>query len=201
MTHEAPSPEAAAAPATTGHRIVVPDRLAHIVLRTAAKRPLMDWYRTVLGALIVFENDFIGFLTYDSEHHRVAVIEMPDLAASTVPSAGLHHVAFTYGSLRDLLDTYRRLKAAGIAPAHAINHGPTTSMYYRDPDGNSVELQIDNFASADEAAAWFQSGDFAINPIGVDFDPEDLVARFVAGVPEETLKQRPDIGPRGLPSR
>lgn len=182
-------------------QIVVPSRLAHIVLQTAAKRPLMDWYKEVLGARIVFENDFIGFLTYDDEHHRVAVIQMPGLDRPAQPVVGLAHFAFTYGSLRDLLDTYRRLKAVGITPAHSINHGPTTSMYYRDPDGNSVELQIDNFASADEAAAWFQSDEFATNPIGVDLDPDDLLDKFLRGVPEATLTKRPDIGPRGLPVR
>jgi len=31
-----------------------------------------------------------------------------------------------------------------------VNHRPTTSMYYRDPDGNRVELQIDNFPTAKE---------------------------------------------------
>ncbi len=181
--------------------VIVPDRLAHIVLRTPDKRPLMDWYRDVLGARIVFENDFIGFLTYDSEHHRVAVIQMPGLTRAAPQAAGLHHVAFTYRSLGDLLDTYCRLKTAGITPAHAINHGPTTSLYYQDPDGNSVELQIDNFPSAAEAAAWFESEAFAVNPIGVDFDPDDLLARFQAGAPLTELTKRPDIGPRGLPAR
>lgn len=188
-------------PTKPSERIAVPDRLAHIVLRTGAKRTLMDWYATVLGAHVVFENAFIGFLTYDEEHHRIAVIEEPNLSASAQPTAGLHHVAFTYLNLQDLLQTYSRLKAVGIRPAHAINHGPTTSLYYRDPDGNSVELQIDNFASAAEAAAWFASDAFAINPIGVDFDPEDLLARFQAGVPLSDLTRRPEIGPRGLPVR
>ncbi len=188
-------------PMKPSERIAVPDRLAHIVLRTGTKRTLMDWYATVLGAHVVFENAFIGFLTYDEEHHRIAVIEEPNLATSAQPTVGLHHVAFTYLNLQDLLQTYSRLKTVGIRPAHAINHGPTTSLYYRDPDGNSVELQIDNFASAAEAAAWFASDAFAINPIGVDFDPEDLLARFQAGVPLSELTRRPEIGPRGLPAR
>ena len=178
-----------------------PRKLAHIVLRTSHKRPLMAWYRDVLGARIVFENDFIGFLTYDDEHHRVAVIEMPGLSPVDRMTAGLHHVAFTYGGLQDLLDTYCRLKAIGITPDHSINHGPTTSMYYRDPDGNSVELQVDNFATAEEGTAYLSSDAFAANPIGVDFDPEDLLAKFTSGVSVTELTKRPDIGPRGLPSR
>lgn len=178
-----------------------PAKLAHLVFKTRDKRRLMDWYATVLAARNVFENDFIGFLTYDDEHHRVAVIEDASLAPPDPRACGLHHAAFTYEDLPSLLQTYRRLRAAGIAPAHAINHGPTTSIYYADPDGNRVELQIDNFADPGEAAAWFASGAFAENPIGVDFDPEVLCARMAAGESLASLTRRPDIGPRGLPKR
>ena len=182
-------------------RKVVPTKLAHIVLRTAAKQPLLEWYREVLEGEIVFDNAFIGFLTYDDEHHRVAVIQMPDLVRPDRPAPGLHHIAFTYASLADLLHTYERLKAVGVKPAYCINHGPTTSMYYEDPDGNRVELQIDNFPTAEEATTWIRSDEFAENPIGVDFDPDQLVARYRQGVPEAELKKRPGIGPRGLPAR
>ena len=48
-------------------------------------------------------------------------------------------------------------------------------MYYRDPDGNRVELQIDNFATAEEGQAWMLSPAFAQNPIGVEYDPDELV--------------------------
>jgi hypothetical protein len=100
-------------------------------------------------------------------------------------------VAFTYASLADLVDTYERLKELGIRPYWSINHGPTTSCYYRDPDGNQVELQIDNFESTDALNAWFRSGAFADNPIGVEFDPDDLIARYRAGTPQEELVRRP----------
>jgi len=65
-------------------------------------------------------------------------------------------------------------------------------MYYRDPDSNQVELQVDNFPTVDELHAWFRSGAFAQNPIGVTFDADELVRKFKAGVPVETLVQRPD---------
>ena len=45
----------------------------------------------------------------------------------------------------ELLDTYQRLKSDGIVPHGCLDHGMTTSFYYVDPDGNSVELQCDNF--------------------------------------------------------
>ena len=79
------------------------------------------------------------------------------------------------------------LKATGIEPHWCINHGPTTSLYYRDPDGNQIELQIDNFTTQADLDAFFSSGAFAENPIGVEFDPEALLARFERGDPVEEL--------------
>jgi catechol-2,3-dioxygenase len=183
-------------------RRIAPDRLAHIVLRTTDKRKLLDWYCQVLNAHVVFENEFVGFLTYDDEHHRIAAIQIPGLTRDAdKPAVGLHHVAFTYLTFDDLLSTYERLRDVGIPPSHCVNHGPTTSMYYKDPDGNFVELQIDNFPTSAEADAWIKTPEFAENPIGVDFDPEDLLAKYRSGVSEAELKKRPNIGPRGLPSR
>ena len=76
-----------------------------------------------------------------------------------------------------------------------INHGLTLSMYYRDPDGNKVELQIDNFATVEELKGFFGSHDFSKNPIGVSFDPDELARQFHAGVPESELKRyRPENG-------
>jgi catechol-2,3-dioxygenase len=54
---------------------------------------------------------------------------------------GLEHIAATYGSLGELLATYRRLATHRIEPYWSINHGPTISLYYKDPDGNRLELQ------------------------------------------------------------
>jgi hypothetical protein len=51
-----------------------PIKLSHIVLQTNKPRELREWYCTVLGAEIVHENDFISFISYDDEHHRVAFL-------------------------------------------------------------------------------------------------------------------------------
>jgi hypothetical protein len=63
-------------------------------------------------------------------------------------------------------------------------------MYYRDPDGNRVELQIDNFATAKEGQDWMLSLAFDRNPIGVEYDPDKLVERFRAVVPAAELVVR-----------
>ena len=105
-------------------------------------------------------------------------------------AAGTDHVAFTHADLGDLLYTYVRLERANIEPYWCINHGPTTSLYYRDPDGNGVELQHDNFPTKEALNTWMRSDAFAKNPIGVAFDPEKLIARYENGDPvEELVKQ------------
>jgi catechol 2,3-dioxygenase-like lactoylglutathione lyase family enzyme len=172
---------------------IAPAKFAHVVLKTANYEAMIEWYATVLHARVAFRNDFIAFLTYDDEHHRVAVINTPGSPAPDPAATGVHHIAFTYASLGDLLSTYRRLKESGIEPVRCINHGPTTSMYYRDPDGLRVELQIDNFATAEEAHAYLAGPDFAQNPIGVIYDPEQLIRDYEAGLALDDLVRRPPL--------
>ena len=60
---------------------VVPDRLAHVVLRTQQFEALLTWWANVLQADIAFKNAFIGFLAFDDEHHRVAIVHPADVGA------------------------------------------------------------------------------------------------------------------------
>ena len=178
--------------------VISPARLAHVVLRSSQFSTMVDWYKTVLCAKTEFSDGNLAFLSYDEEHHRIAVLNIPGLQRQPDGFAGVHHVAFTYASLSDLVATYERLEAVGIRPVTCINHGPTTSMYYADPDGNQIELQVDNYDTVEEAGQFFYSAAFAKNPIGVDFEPADLARRFHAGEDEASIKKRPDGGARGL---
>lgn len=174
-------------PANVGQKPITPAKFAHAVLRTTRFREMIDWYRTVLGAKVMYENQVLAFMTYDDEHHRLAIAAFPGVVERAPRSAGLDHLAYTYAGIGDLVATYERLKAAGITPIVTINHGITTSMYYRDPDGNKVELQIDNYDNAEAMHAFFRTDAFAKNPIGVDFDPDDLARRYHAGATQAEL--------------
>lgn len=159
-----------------------PIALAHVVLRTTpANYPKMvSFYMTVLSATPVYQNESMAFLRYDDEHHRIAIIQTPAIhpAPEKEMIAGLDHIAFTFATLTSLAQTYTSLKTTTepILPVWCVNHGPTTSMYYRDPNGTRVELQVDNFDTADEADAFMRSAAFAKNPIGTDFEPEEWAA-------------------------
>lgn len=95
---------------------IAPAKLAHVVLKSANKDRLVDFYKTLLEAEVTFGDRNAAFLIYDEEHHRIAVIGMPGLGRNSRRSAGVDHIDFTYASLDDLLATYERLKAAGSRP-------------------------------------------------------------------------------------
>jgi catechol-2,3-dioxygenase len=172
-----------------------PAKLAHVVLRTDENfEEVANWYRGLLNAKFVHKDQMSAFMTYDDEHHRVAVIRAPGLKERPFGVVGLEHFAFTFANLEDLLLTYERLKGEGIVPVITINHGATTSIYYHDPDRNRVELQVDNFADWGEFAEFIQSGAMKENPIGVKFDPDQMLADLRAGVPAAEL-QAYKLGP------
>lgn len=168
---------------------VSPRKLAHVVLRTKSNFDAMvKWYCAVLGAKIAFDAGPLVFLSYDDEHHRIAIAASADLAERPRRCTGLDHIAFTYEDIEALLATYARLKQAGILPFCCVNHGPTTSLYYYDPDQNRIELQVDNFADMTEATTLMQE-QFSINPVGEEFDPEEMLARLRSGVdPDELIR-------------
>lgn len=164
-----------------------PAFFAHFVIRTSKYREMIEWYRTVLGAGLVFSNDTLTFLTYDEEHHRLAILNVPGLEPVEDKHACVDHVAYSYASLGDLLDNYERLKRYDMMPCYSINHGPTTSLYYTDPDGTKVEFQVDNFTGPGEASAFFKTDAFAANPMGVGIDLDLMVQRFRSGVDASEL--------------
>jgi hypothetical protein len=61
-------------------------------------------------------------------------------------------------------------------------------MYYQDPDRNQVELLVDNFATAADGQAYMRRRSTADkNPVGIVYDPEELVERVHAGLRVEEL--------------
>ena len=186
--------------ASAGQKVISPSTLAHVVLRTGNFQTMIEFYTTFLGGRVTYGNSFVSFITYDSEHHRIAILNVPGTGPKQPTSSGLEHIAFTFPTIRSLLLAYRQRKGLGITPVWSVNHGPTTSIYYKDPDGNMLETQVDNFDTIDEANAFMSSPQFAENPIGTDIDVEDMIQKLEEGQDEAPLKMRVEIGPRELPS-
>jgi catechol-2,3-dioxygenase len=166
-------------------------KFAHVVLQTSKLEEMRDWYCALLEGHVVYEGHGLSFVTFDDEHHRIAFMSPPvPLEAKSPAAAGMHHVAYTFAKLDDLLDRCTDLKARGIEPLAPVQHGVTTSIYYRDPDGNFVEMQVDNFPDADEATAYMTGPEFEDDPVGVCFEPEKMIDARRAGVSVDELTTR-----------
>jgi catechol-2,3-dioxygenase len=170
--------------------VISPYKVSHYGVRTTRIPVLRDWYITVLGLAVVFESDDLCLLTFDNEHHRLSLLHADAAHVPQTETNGIEHGALTYASLSDLISTYERLKKLDIKPYSCVNHGPTTSIYYSDPDGNHVELLVENFPNIEALKAWFVTGEHERHPHGVPFDPDKLATKFHTGVPvTELLKQ------------
>ena len=93
----------------------------------------------------------------------------------------LHHLQLGDESPRVIARRYLELKARGIVPFRAMDHGPTLSFYYRDPDENVVEIAAPNHEEVAQFLSALETPEFARNPSGCSVDPEAIVLSLVEG--------------------
>lgn len=175
-----------------------PAYISHYGIRAQRFRDMIQWYKTVFRAKIQHENEFLAFMTFDEEHHRLVIFEDAATVAKPENAAGVDHVGYGLASFGDFVLTYERLKAEGIIPFLTLNHRFTTSLYYHDPDGNEVELSVDNFSTKEECDAFVRSErmmEIGRPPFGYTFDADELSSLYHQGVSAETLARI------GLPDR
>jgi catechol 2,3-dioxygenase len=168
-------------------------RLHHVNLKTTRLDEMIEWYGLVVGMKPNHRFEGGAWLSNDEANHRLALLSPSGLEddPDKLEHAGIHHTAFEYASLEDLLATYERLRRVEILPHACLDHGMTTSFYYVDPDGNSVELQSDNFGDWTESTEFVRSSDeFDANPIGVTIDPGQMVAAWREGCDAQELHRR-----------
>lgn len=171
--------------------------LHHVNLKTTRLHEMIRWYGLTIGLKPIHVAEVGAWLSNDAANHRLALLCVPGLAEDPdkLRHTGLHHIAFEYGSMDGLLDSYVRLKGAGVLPHACLDHGMTMSFYYVDPDGNSLELQADEFQDwAESKSFMLNAPQFAADPIGASVDPDQLVAARDAGASPAELHERAYAG-------
>ena len=177
-----------------------PLKISETILKTGRLPDMKRWYTTVLGVEPFFEHapppgttplDLGGqtrasdlrmcFFRLSLDHPYVQTIglfEEPGTALDPARGApGLHHMQLMTADLNLLCDTFERLRAHGLSPHRSADHGPMTSFYYRDPDGNNVEITAQNQPTLEAMLAFMTSDAFRANPSGREIaDPEAFVA-------------------------
>mgnify|MGYP003352948251 CR=1 FL=1 len=119
---------------------------SHIGLHCVDLPRMVDFYTRVLGFTEtdrgVARGFDIVFTSWDaSDHHQMV------LAAGRPGLAGFNHInqiSFRVPRFEDIQAVWRRVKdEPGVHDIRGTNHGNAFSMYFRDPEGNRIELFMD----------------------------------------------------------
>ena len=166
--------------------------ISHYGIRTRRISEMINWYKTFFNATVQHGDENLAFMTFDEEHHRLVIWTDEAAEEKKENIAGVDHIGIGLPNFGELVENYERLKAAGIMPFMPVNHRFTTSLYYKDPDGNEVELSVDNFPSKEACGEFVKSEQMKAilqPPFGDIFDPEELAMRYHQGATEEELAQ------------
>ncbi|MBK8742772.1 MAG: VOC family protein [Betaproteobacteria bacterium] len=169
-------------------------RIGEIVLRTPRYVEMKAWYRKMLGIDPFVEHvrdeangvnppfAQMCFFQLFFEHpyqEMLVLFDIPGTLDRTTGDSGLHHMQLRNASPAVLCERYRRLRRDGIMPHRAMDHGPSTSFYYRDPDQNVVEIAASNFRTSEQVLASFGTESYSRNPAGSVVDPEEYSRRHL----------------------
>lgn len=172
-----------------------PPQFSEVIFKTSRFAAMKDWYETVTDVKAFFVRDDamqpnwtgalnIAFIRIFSDHPYTQVLGIFEVSAvSGKAEPGLHHIQLRHAGLDHLFSRYEALRALGITPMRSFNHGPGTSFYHHDPDGNTMELSSANFVNEADYLAYFRSASFAKNISGIEIDAAAYVAKFRAGTP------------------
>ena len=123
-----------------------PKYLGHVNIFVRNVEASQKWYTDVLG---LHTYDLMpgraAFLSADlNQSHEVALIQVGDDAPGQAKGqVGLNHMAWMMHSLDDLKEIYQRLKEKQVKIDHVSDHGISVGIYFRDPDGNGLEVSYE----------------------------------------------------------
>lgn len=138
--------------------------LGHVVLYVRELERSGAFYREVVGLrrLGRIFNGRAEVFSGGRTHHELLLIEVGDAPGPLQGRRlGLYHTGWKVGErLDDLREARRRVEAFGAAIDGLADHTVSRSLYVRDPDGNEVELYVD-----DPDYDWSENSDWLEAPI------------------------------------
>lgn len=119
--------------------------LGHVVIKVRNQQRAEAFYNRLLGIPIAARYAPLSMTFFTlGNHHDFAVTAIGDDALEAPEnSLGLQHIAFKIGTqIHELRDAKARIEATGLKVV-ARDHKVTQSIYFNDPDGNTIELYVD----------------------------------------------------------
>jgi catechol 2,3-dioxygenase len=123
-----------------------PNHLGHVNLYVRNAERSKEFYADVLGLHVYhYRPGWAAFMSADKDKsHEVALMQVGDEAPlQQKGQVGLNHAAFMMASLDDLKASYWRLKEKGVKIDRIVDHGLSLGIYFRDPDGNGLEVSYE----------------------------------------------------------
>ena len=122
--------------------------LGHVVFYVRDLERSVKFYTGVVGLGLsgkIF-NDRAALLSGGSTHHELLLIQVGEARGPMYGKRiGLYHVGWKIGETLDELEAlYQRILKLGYDIDGLSDHTISQSIYLRDPDGNEVELYVDN---------------------------------------------------------
>jgi catechol-2,3-dioxygenase len=119
--------------------------LSHFEIKARDLERLEDFYTRVLG-FIVTDRSLPGayrmvFLSLNPGEHHQIVLAQAD--GGDFGAGSLDHLAFRADGLPALRRHHQALQTYGGLAVETVSHGTTWSLYFRDPEGNRLEIFAD----------------------------------------------------------
>lgn len=146
--------------------------LGHVVFYVRDLDRSVHFYTEAVGLRVegfIF-NHRAAILTSGKAHHELLLIQVgAQKGPLTGARIGLYHVGWKVGDdLEALRTAYQRVVAAGYIIDGMSDHTISQSLYLHDPDGNEIELFVDNPAidwRTDKS--WMET---PVKPLNLDLD-------------------------------
>lgn len=152
----------------------LPMRIGHLNLAVADLDRAVTFYCQALGFSVARRRpgSHLAFLRCGTgQAFDLGLTDAASRNGTPPPSGhtGLDHVALEYPTRDAWITAYRRLLAYGVSIDDAREHGFAESLYFRDPDGNGLEIYWEY-----PPEQWPQE-DTQLGSRNVAFDPQRLL--------------------------
>ena len=138
--------------------------LGHVVLYVKDLEKSLNFYKDIVGLSLrgkVF-NDRAAVLSGGSTHHELMLIEVGQAPGPLQGKRlGLYHIGWKIGDdIAVLKQVHERLAAIHYPVNGTSDHTISQSLYLHDPDGNEIELYVD-----DPDYDWQNNDDWMESPV------------------------------------
>jgi catechol-2,3-dioxygenase len=159
-------------------------RFSHFGFHVRDVARMEAFYTRVLGRTVT-DRGLLGttqlvFMSSDpEEHHQVVLASGRPEGLAFNP---INQISFRAPSLEALRAMHRRLRDEPVTEVLPATHGNAISVYFRDPEGNRIEVFVDT--------PWYCTQPLR-EPIDLELDDAALLARA-----EAVARAMPDFVPR-----